>query len=332
MYENKPIKNTGLKIEKFLEFRKGLSEEDKMLEAGLLMDEIKTIDVESAFKRVSQQIKDKNQSTRIISIITRIAAVISLPLLVFTVWSLFIQEKSRQLAENEITWQEIQSPAGMRSHVVLPDGTDLWLNADSKIKYGIPFIRANRQVELTGEAFMKVVKNENVPFIVHAGTASVKVLGTQFNVKAYPDEELVEIALLEGSVEFSGTTVEGKKAEATLIPNDFMVLDKQTGNVRFENRNLDKYISWHQNILIFDDTPMPEVAVALERWYGVKVIVANPEIIKYRFTTTFENESLFRVLELLELSSPAIKINYIPGKINKQTNIASPSTVTITKK
>jgi len=319
-------------MEEFLEFRKGLSAESKKLEAGLLMDKIKTIDVDSAYNKVSQQIKAQNQFTRIISIITRIAAVFSLPLLAFTVWSLFFQENSRQLAENEITWQEIQSPAGMRSHVVLPDGTDLWLNADSKIKYGIPFIRENRQVELTGEAFLKVTKNGKAPFVVNAGAASVKVLGTRFNVKAYPEEEQIEIALSEGSVEFSGTTVEGKKAEATLIPNDFLVLDKQTGNVRLENRDLGKYISWYQNILIFDDTPMPEVAVTLERWYGVKVIVADPEINKYRFTTTFENESLFRVLELLELSSPAIKIEYTPGKINKQTNIASPSTVTITKK
>jgi hypothetical protein len=77
---------------------------------------------------------------------------------------------------------------------------------------------------------------------------------------------------------------------------------------------------------------MPEVAKTLERWYGVKVVIADTEINKYRFTTTFENESLFRVLELLELSSPAIRIKYTPGKINKQTNIATQSTVTITKK
>jgi ferric-dicitrate binding protein FerR (iron transport regulator) len=332
MLEKNQIKTIGGKMEEFLEFRKGLSAEDKKLEAGLLMDEIKTIDVDSAYNKVSQQIKAQNQSTRIISIITRIAAVFSLPLLAFTVWSLFFQENKQQLAENEITWQEIQSPAGMRSHVVLPDGTDLWLNADSKIKYGIPFIRENRQVELTGEAFLKVTKNGKAPFVVNVGAASVKVLGTRFNVKAYPEEEQIEIALSEGSVEFSGTMVDGKKVEANLIPNDFLVLDKQTGNVRLENRNLEKYISWYQNILIFDDTPMQEVAVTLERWYGVKVIVADPEINKYRFTTTFENESLFRVLELLELSSPAIKIEYTPGKINKQTNIASPSTVTITKK
>ena len=332
MQENKTIKNTGLKIEKFLEFRNGLTSEDKKLEAGLLIEEIKTVDVDRAYHKVSSRIKAQSQTTRIISIITRIAAVLTLPLLAFTVWSLFLQEKSKELAQNEITWHEIQSPAGMRSHVVLPDGTDLWLNAESKIKYGIPFTRGNRHVELTGEAFLKVVKNENVPFIINAGAASVKVLGTQFNVKAYPEDELLEIALVEGSVEFTGTTAEGKKAAATLIPNDFLAMNKTTGKYHLESKNLNKHISWVKNIIIFDETPMPEVAKTLERWYGVKVVVADAEINKYRFTTTFENESLFRVLELLELSSPAIKIKYTPGKIDKQTNIATQSTVTITKK
>ncbi len=250
----------------------------------------------------------------------------------FTIWSLFFQEKQTELAQNEITWHEIHSPAGMRSHVVLPDGTDLWLNAESKIKYSIPFTRENRHVELTGEAFLKVVKNENAPFIVNAGAASVKVLGTQFNFKAYPEDEQLEVALTEGSVEFNGTTADGKKAAVTLIPNDFLAMNKTTGQVKLQNKNLNKYISWVKNIIIFDETPMPEVAKTLERWYGVKVVIADTEINKYKFTTTFENESLFRVLELLELSSPAIKIKYTPGKINKQTNIASQSTVTITKK
>lgn len=332
MYENKPIKNTGLKIEKFLEFRNGLSSEDKKMEAGLLIEEIKTVNIDGAYHKVSHRIKTQSQTTRIITIITRIAAVLTLPLLAFTFWSLFFHEKQTDLAKNDITWQEIQSPAGLRSHVVLPDGTDLWLNADSKIRYGIPFTRQNREVELTGEAFLKVVKNENAPFIVNAGTASVKVLGTQFNIKAYPDDELLEVALTEGSIEFNRTTDDGKKAAATMVPNDFLAMSLTSGRVRLENKNLNKHISWVKNIIIFDETPMPEVAKILERWYGVKVVVADVEINKYRFTTTFENESLFRVLELLELSSPAIKIKYTPGKINKQTNIATHSTVTITKK
>lgn len=332
MQQNKQTKNTGLEIEKFLEFINGLTSEDKKLEAGLLVEEMKTVNVDNAYFKVSSRIKTQSQNTRIITIITRIAAVFTLPLLAFTIWSLFFQEKLSDLAENEITWHEIQSPAGMRSHVVLPDGTDLWLNAESKIKYGIPFTRETREVVLAGEAFLKVVKDDKKPFIVNAGIASIKVLGTQFNVKAYSEDELIEIALTEGSVEFTGTTAKGKKAVATLIPNDYMALDKTTGNLVLENKDLNKHISWVKNTIIFDETPMSEVAKTLERWYGVKVVVANSEINKYRFTTTFENESLFRVLELLELSSPEIRIKYNPGIIDRQTNIASQSTVTITKK
>lgn len=332
MHENKPIENINRDIEAFIEFRNGLSSEDKKLEAGLLINEIKTVDVDRAYRKVNGRIKTQTRTTRIFTIITRIAAVLTLPLLAFTIWSLFLQDKSHETAAGLITWNEIQSPAGMRSHIVLPDGTDLWLNAESKIRYAIPFVRENRQVELTGEAFLKVVKNENSPFVINAGAASVKVLGTQFNVKAYPDEENLEVALAEGSIEFTGTTTDGRKAITKLITNDFLALNKTTGQVKLENKNLNKYISWVKNIIIFDDTPMPEVARTLERWYGVKVIVTDPEINKYRFTTTFENESLFRVLELLELSTPTIKIKYTPGKINRQTHIAAPSTVTITKK
>ncbi len=332
MHDNKPIKNISRKIGDFIEFRNGLTPEDKKLEAGLLINEIKTVDVDSAYQKITSRINTQSQFVRIITIITRIAAVLTLPLLAFAIWSLFFQEKNLKPAENEVTWYEIKSPAGMRSHIVLPDGTDLWLNAESKIRYGIPFIRENRQVELTGEAFLKVVKNENVPFVVNAGNMAVKVLGTQFNVKAYPDEEQLEVALTEGSVEFTGNLAEGKKATAKMVPNDFLAMNKSTGKVRLENKNLNKYISWVKNIIIFDETPMPEVAKTLERWYGVNVVVADAEINKYRFTTTFENESLFRVLELLELSTPSIKIKYTPGKIDKQTNIATQSTVIITKK
>ena len=173
----------------------------------MLIGEIKSVDVDRAFQKVNTRINNQTHTTRFITIATQIAATLTLPLLAFTIWSLFFQEKQPEMAQNDITWHEIHSPAGMRSHVVLPDGTDLWLNAESKVKYSIPFSRESRQVELSGEAFLKVVRNENVPFIVHTGKATVKVLGTQFNVKAYPEYEQLEVALTEGSVEFAGTKI-----------------------------------------------------------------------------------------------------------------------------
>ncbi len=139
--------------------------------------------------------------------------------------------------------------------------------------------------------------------MVKSGNTAVEVLGTQFNIKAYDDENNIEIALKEGKVKFDAKHSSRQKSIG-LKPGDHMVFDKKTGQVKLKNTDINKYIAWHDNVLILDETPMEEVAVLLQRWYGVKVVIRDNELKKYKFTTTFENESLFRVLELLELSSP----------------------------
>ncbi|HDR51316.1 MAG TPA: hypothetical protein ENN90_06810, partial [Mariniphaga anaerophila] len=181
------IKKSDSEIKNFVEYRKGLSPFDKKLEAAKLIDQTASVDVDKAYQTVTSKINQGNNIHSIFNTLTRIAAVFTLPLLAFTIWSLFFQDNEKapfEIAQSEITWQEIHSPVGMRSHVVLPDGTNLWLNAGSHLRYGIPFIRENREVELTGEAFLDVVKNEKSPFVVKAGNALVEVLGTQFNVNA----------------------------------------------------------------------------------------------------------------------------------------------------
>jgi ferric-dicitrate binding protein FerR (iron transport regulator) len=331
MLNEKQTKNTNQSIENFLEYRKGLSDSDNNIEAGLLVEEIQSVNVDEAYNEVSSRINRRFSLNRTITIITRIAAVFTIPLLAFTIWSLMVNSNMSGLAENKTTWHEIQSPVGMRSHIVLPDGTDLWLNAGSKIKYAIPFIKESRKIDLSGEAFLHVVKNEKSPFLVNAGNTEVKVLGTQFNIKSYPEDKHIEVALEEGSIEFSFTRNNGQKASTKLKPNDYLILNKKSTRATIENKNIEKYISWRQNIMILDETPMLEVAKILERWYGVKVVITDNEIKKYKFTTTFENETLHRVLELLEISSP-ISIKYTLGKINKKSKIPSPSIVTISKK
>jgi ferric-dicitrate binding protein FerR (iron transport regulator) len=117
-----------------------------------------------------------------------------------------------------------------------------------------------------------------------------------------------------------------------LEPNDLLEFDKTGKTLARENTNIEKYIAWHQNKMILDDTPMTELAGLLERWYGVEVVVADEEIKRYRFTTIFDNEPLHRVLELLEISSPGINIRYTMGKPIEGTKKFTPSVVTITKK
>jgi transmembrane sensor len=329
------IKKSESEFKKFIEYRKGLSPFDKKLEAAKLIDQATSVDVDKAYHTVNRRINQEKTVYRIYTTLTRIAAVLTLPLLAFTIWTLFFQETEKapvELAQNEITWQEIHSPVGMRSHVVLPDGTNLWLNAGSHLRYSIPFIRENREVELSGEAFLDVVKNEQSPFVLKVGDAEVEVLGTQFNVNAYPETENIEVALKEGNVKFRFEGEEGTSKYCKMQPNDLLEFDKKDKTVISENTDIQKYIAWHQNIMVLDDTPMPELSRLLEQWYGVKVIVADEEIKRYKFTTTFDNEPLHRVLELLEISSPGIKINYAMGKPIEGSKKFSPSVVTFIKK
>ncbi|HDR50234.1 MAG TPA: DUF4974 domain-containing protein [Mariniphaga anaerophila] len=329
------IKQSDSEFKSFIEYRKGLSPFDKKLEAAKLIDQTVSVDVDKAYQTVTSKINQGNNIHSIFNTLTRIAAVFTLPLLAFAIWTLFFQKDKAtvtELAQNEITWQEIHSPVGMRSHVVLPDGTNLWLNAGSHLRYGIPFIRKNREVELTGEAFLDVVKNEQSPFVVKTGNAEVEVLGTQFNVNAWPESEQIQVALKEGKVKFRFAGDEGTKKFCELKPNDLLEFDKTDKTVVRENTNIEKYIAWHQNVMILDDTPMPELARLLEQWYGVKVVIADEEIKRYKFTTTFDNEPLHRVLELLEISSPGIKIRYTMGKPIEGIKKFSPSVVTFTKK
>jgi len=332
MQNKKNYKDTDKIYSDFINERKKLSETDKVIEAGALIEDIKSVDVDEAFQSVKDKI-DRKQSffdNKIITWITRVAAILVIPLLVYNIWNFTLSDSEPELAENEFTIQEISSPIGMKTHVVLPDGTDMWLNAGSKISYKIPFVGKVRKVKLTGEAFLKVKKNPDSPFLLCAGIAHVKVLGTQFNVKAYPEDDNVEVALIEGSVRFSFNK-QGKKVYTKLKPNEILTLDKNSKRVFVKKEKLFKYTAWSQNILVFDETPITEVAKTLERWYGVKVVIKDEEIKKYKFNTVFENEPLSRVLELLELTSP-ISIKYKNGKLNKKTHKLDQSIVTISKK
>lgn len=324
--------NIESRVSGFLKLRKDLSEEARVTEAGKIVDEIASVDVDSAYDKVKERIeKHHSAGPRLMTIVTRVAAILVIPLLLFNLWQFMHKGDRVQLAENNFTSQEISSPIGMKTHVVLPDGSDIWLNAGSKISYHIPFVGKTRNVVLTGEAYLHVSKNQNSPFILNTANTKIKVLGTQFNVKSYPEDNSVEVALTEGSVKFIFVNKNGKKVYTKLSPNDLLVLDKRSKDVSVKKEKLFKYIAWHKNILVFDETPITEVAKTLERWYGVKVIIKDEEIKNYKFTTVFENEPLSRVLELLELTSP-ISIKYTNGKINKKTHKLNKSIVTISKK
>jgi len=315
-------------LKNLLSERKNQDLEEQIGEAGRIVSEIETIDSRKAFTLVESRIQKNKKITRFLNTLTRIAAMLFIPLLIASIW-LFYQQQTPS-TNIQFAMQEITSPLGVRSQIVLPDGSNVWLNAESTIRFKVPFEPESRNVELTGEAFFEVKKDSRRPFHVESGKVNVTVLGTRFNYKAFAEDPTVEIVLAEGKISLS---TEGTNAGKEMImkPGERAVIDKTTSQTNIRAEKIGKYIAWHSGKLVFDECPMPEVALQLERWFGVEVKIDDPEILSYRITTTFDNESLHQVLELLALSSP-IKINYIPAKIDKTNQIQSKAKVKITRK
>ena len=299
----------------------------QILEAQRILAEMEVIDSTYAFSSVQSRIQKRTKVFRLLNSFRRIASLLFMPLLFSSVW-LFYHQKNTP-AVQIYSMQEITSPPGIRSEVVLPDGTKVWLNSESTIKYSVPFQKESRSIDLVGEAFFDVTKNPDQPFIVESGKVKVKVLGTRFNCKAYSNDPTIEVILEEGKIALQYGNA-GEK-DSFMKPGDRLVYEKKSNTAILENENISKYIAWHTGKLVFDNTPMTEVAQLLSRWYGVDVNVENDEIRNYRFTTTFENESLFQVIELLGLSSP-IQIKYIPATLGKDNQAKSYSKVIINKK
>jgi ferric-dicitrate binding protein FerR (iron transport regulator) len=313
-------------IATFLSNRMGQEPEDQILEARQILAEMNAIDSVAAFPRVQRKIKQKSKSIKLINVLTRVAALLFIPLLAATFWTFY---RTGAGPVQKYAMQQITSPPGIRSQVVLPDGSKVWLNSESTIQFPVPFHKESRNIALQGEAFFDVAKNPDQPFIVESGKVKVKVLGTRFNVKAYGNEANTEVILEEGKIAL--TLPENNKQEIPLKPGDRLVYEKTSNKASLSNENIQKYIAWHTGKLVFNDTPITEVAQMLSRWYGIEVIVTDPEIMNYRFTTTFENESLFQVIELLSMSSP-IQIKYVPATVGRDHQTQTKSKVIINKK
>lgn len=219
----------------------------------------------------------------------------------------------------------VSTKNGSKSKLQLPDGTEVWLNSGSKISYGNDFTGNTRQVTLKGEAFFEVVKDASRPFIIHTDAIDIKVLGTAFNVRSYPDEKVTETALIRGSVEITLHTNPDKKIilkpkEKLIVKNDSTLVT--TGNkpggkdnkqiplltlteVHTVNQGHDAEAMetlWTRNKLVFDGETLQQVALKIERWYGVKVTIQSDQLKQTEYNGVFEDENLAEVLYALQLT------------------------------
>lgn len=226
---------------------------------------------------------------------------------------------------------EVSTPNGSKTKINLPDGSKVWLNAGSKLTYNKDFGGDMREVELSGEAFFEVMPvtipqtKQRVPFIIHTQYIDVRVLGTAFNVKAYPKDKLTETSLVHGKVEVLVHNQPEKKF--TLQPNEKLVIRNSAikgptevkgdnafnGHqpfVSFSNLTYAKKDStvietaWVQNKLVFDDESFPEIAEKMERWYNVEIEFRDVKTKAMHFSGSFTNETVKDALYSLSVSTP----------------------------
>jgi len=252
-----------------------------------------------------QQVRRKYRVKKVVSIsvwMQRIAAVLFLPVLLGGIWYYLQENKLRKELNVLMVTQEIVTQPGTKTHLFLPDSTEVWLNAASSLKFPSVFVGNERRINLEGEAIFKVFNNKRKPFIVGTSSMEVEAVGTVFNVSAY-----------SGDLKFSTTLAEGKvKITDKVKPKEVMFIEPgsqlnyNTNDKTYEAQNVrvQDVIAWRDGVLIFNETPFYEVAAKLGRWFNADIKINDPSIANYRFTGTFTSESLDQVMELLTLSTP----------------------------
>lgn len=263
------------------------------------------IDVPVSASTVHEIVRSRSRKNRMYFY----AAVITIALLAFTSWwilnphisaepmqTLTIHESS---AVNHM--KEHVIPKGKRSRVILEDGTQIWINADSKLQYSPDFLSgATRDVYLQGEAFFDVVSDASHPFIVHVQGVDIKALGTSFNVKGYSEDTKIEATLVHGKISVAGDSVKDK---VMLAANQRAVFVKKKKSLLVENNvETDTYTSWRKGVLVFEDLPLYEIIPVLERTFNVTIHTDDASSLDCRFTAKINNKSLKEVLELFRTS------------------------------
>lgn len=260
--------------------------------------------VKQAFARFTVEIdkhKRKQQQMRL-SYFVKVAASVAI-LLVCSVGSYFAGQKqfSHSSSAEQLVINRVIMGKESKGSVTLPDGTIAWLNANSKLVYPEHFHPGKRQVQLEGEGYFEVVRDEKAPFLVETDGMVVNVLGTHFNVKNYENKETVETTLLSGKVE---VFLPGLDKSIVLKPNQRISCDKQSGAYKLAEVDAADYIIWIGDKLVCTNEKLSVVLHKMKHWYNLDIECKNGVPLNQRLSLTIRKESPEEILKLLTLISP----------------------------
>lgn len=257
-------------------------------------------------------IRDKKQNgkKRTLYYLTRIAAVLFIPLFVYVAWDITSGHKKY----DQTQYAEIVSQAGVKTSLNLPDGTKVWLNNFTKLRYPTEFSGKTREVFVDGEAYFEVKKDASMPFIVNTSSIGVKVLGTSFNVEAFAEDNFTEISLLEGKVALQ-QEIQGKNTKqlTTLIPGETANYNKSVKKLNIRKDNIERQIAWKDGKLVLENCLMEQAAVKMSRWYNCDIVISDERLKEFDLNAIYEGENLEQALHLMALAMP-VEYEIIPAR------------------
>jgi ferric-dicitrate binding protein FerR (iron transport regulator) len=260
-------------------------------------------------EQLQQEVKRKQRTLNFFRYAAIFLILIAVPAFIYTL--------STNKPESPLTYTTVAADYGQISKVVLPDSSVIWINSGSAIKYNNRFSATNRNIELVGEAFFKVTHNAEVPLVVSNADLRVKVLGTEFSVSAYSEEENIQVVLEKGKVEL--TSASDSRFKQEMKPGEMASFSKVKKELAIATVNTNLYTSWKDGLINIYDLPLSELVIKLEKRYNQKFEV-DEAIKNMPYTFTIKNEDLSSVLSLMEKITPVIAIqdkNVIKLKHNK---------------
>lgn len=239
-----------------------------------------------------------NRSRRQI-LLYKIAAILAIPITFALSWYFTEGNQANNQAVSEM-FCEITAPKGHIAKCILPDGSEVWVNTGSTVTYNVnSFNDRSREVELSGEAYFEVAKNAEKPFTVKTPVANILVTGTSFNVKAYPNSDLFETILAEGSIDMALNSTTQQKI--SLVPGEKAVYQKGAKSISIEQVEPEYFTSWRTGELLFKDATLNDLVVELERVYDIKFHIKDKQLGEFRFRGMFSyNNNLIEALEKIK--------------------------------
>ncbi len=264
---------------------------------------------DKAWKKVESRIFDK-PTRNLFSTFLRQAAIFLATLVSGAILYHFVST-----IDQETVYSEIKVPLGQMSEVTLPDGSNIWLNSGSSIKYSNEFAKGNRDIYLDGEAFFEVTPNKSSPFSLKTKNLEILVTGTSFNVFAYGNEKQHSIALVDGKVNLLSST--GKKIKE-LKQGQLATYTEGDNTIVLSRFDKEFYTSWVDGTIVFKMEKLEDIVPKLERWYNINIQIEEPAVKEFRFTgKILKNKPVEQIFKALQVMEPELNYQFIVNPVGK---------------